>query len=471
MKKAAAFSISLVFVLAACGLKVPVTIVAGSGPETGQTGTVDGTTSDGPTGTDGAGATDAAPGEAGPGNDGLPSDAAEDAKSIFNSETEGVTNTQITICGHVPITGAAPIPHAPERFGQFYFNYVNDKFGGVHGRKVKFNVFDDGYYPAGARAAADKCAREGAFFYLGAAGTDQIVSVAKWAERKRVPYFHGPTSDKDMAGFKYNIHGGPTYEAQHRLLAQYLVKRYGTNVDYGMVRVNSQYFDAGHDAYVDELKKLGVTLAVDKVVQKDEQQFADVFYEFTTKGNKGGSGVEIINNFTTPNIWIRMVQQKPRTYNPTFTAVSPIAGFNIVAQALSGSGAKAVVFHHFNPACNCVDYKKGRDTSLPWNSDIDEFLAIFKKYSKEQTPDPDDFDYGSYLTAKAIHAFLLDLGKSPTRTGLFSLLKRFKEDQSKVAPRCGADYTRGERRGGHHVNIFELTTGKWKQIANCVDKV
>lgn len=471
MKRAVTLGIVLAFVLAGCGLKVPTTLVAGSGTEQGETvagpnaGTVDTGTG---TADSGAGGTDT--GTGGATDTGVGGDTGP-AGSIFSSETEGVTNTSITICGHVPITGAAPIPHAPERFGQFYFNYVNDKFKGIYGRKVKFNVFDDGYYPAGARTAAEKCAREGAFMYLGAAGTDQIVSVAKWAERKRVPYFHGPTSDKDMAGFKYNIHSAMTYEAQHRLLAQYLVKRYGKNVDYGMVRVNSQYFDSGHDAYVDELRKLGVNLVVDKVVQKDEQQFADVFYEFTTKGSKGASGVEIINNFTTPNIWIRMVQQKPRTYNPTFTAVSPVAGFNIVAAALSGSGAKAVVLHNFNPACNCVDYKKGRDPSLPWNDDIDEFLTIFKKYSKEQTPEPDDFDYGSYLTAKGIHAFLLKLGPKPTRTGLFNILKTFKEDPTTVAPRCAADYTRGERRGGHSVNIFELTTGKWKQIANCVEKV
>lgn len=468
MKRAISLGLVLTFALAACGLKVDSPLIAGAGGPIaddvggpGQNGDASGLPLDAS-----GGPTDKKD-DLGP----LPTDAPDPGASIFSSETEGVTNSQLTICGHVPITGAAPIPHAPERFGQFYFNYVNEKFGGVHGRKIRFLVYDDGYYPAGARAAAEKCAREGAFFYLGAAGTDQIVSVAKWAERRRVPYFHGPTSDKDMAGFKYNIHAGPTYEAQHRLLARYLVKRYGKNVDYGMIRVNSQYFDAGHDAYVDELRKLGVSLVVDKVVQKDEQQFADVYYELTTKGSKGGAGVEIVNNFTTPNIWIRMLAQKPKTYNPTFTAVSPVAGFNIVAAALSGSGAKAVVFHTFNPACNCVDYQRGRDSSVPWNDDIDEFLRIFKRYSKEQQPDPDDFDYGSYLTAKSIQAILQALGPTPTRTGLFKLLKTYKEDAAAVAPRCSADFTRGERRGGHRVNIFELQLGKWKQIANCVDNV
>jgi hypothetical protein len=35
------------------------------------------------------------------------------------------------VCGHVPITGAAPIPHHEDRFGQFYFDYVNAELGGI----------------------------------------------------------------------------------------------------------------------------------------------------------------------------------------------------------------------------------------------------------------------------------------------------------------------------------------------------
>lgn len=474
MRRVAFFVAALALVLTACGLKVPATIIAGSGEESGPgDDTVAADVLDDETTVAG----DAADGDVTATDDVTGQVITEDgvvSSNLFPNEVEGITQDQITVCAHVPITGAAPIPHHKNRFGQFYFDYVNNELGGIYGRNVRYLVFDDQYYPAGARAAMERCYKEGAFIYLGAAGTDQIVSVAKWAERKKVPYFHGPTSIKDLGGFTYNVHSGPSYEYQHYLLADYLVDRFGTDVDYGMIRVNSPYFDAGHDAFVSQLKKHGITLSVDRVVQKDERNFSDTMFELSTGGSKGGAGVEVINNFATPNHWITMLKQKPATYNPWWTAVSPVAGFNILAAALADSNGRAVVFQHFMPACNCTDYQRDLDTSLPWAPDIKRMLAIFKKYSPEQNPPPDDFDYSAYLAAQALQRILLKLGPHPTRTGLWELLPTYKEDAKKVFPACGADFTRspeGERIGAWSVNIFELKLGKWKQIETCVDEV
>lgn len=464
MKRVIILSLSLALLGSACGLKVPVSLVSGA-----EDVSPDGTKQ--PVNLIGDGKDPGVnPTASSPTDDGVPGvdpTAGPGGASIFASETEGVTKDQITLCTHVPITGAAPIARHPNRFGQFYFDYVNKELGGVHGRKVRFLAFDDQYYPAGARAAVEKCAREGSFLYFGAAGTDQIVSVAKLMERKRAPYIHGPSSDKDMKTFKYNVFAGPTYEQQNRLLADYMVNKYGKGKIYGMLRVNSPYFDAGHEAYIDQLRKHGVKLAVDKVVQKDEQQFSDIFFELVSKK------VDIVNNFTTPNIWIRMLNQKPASYNPLWTAVSPVAGYNLVATALKGSGSRAEVMSNFNPACNCSDYQRDLDRTAPYYADEQEFLRIFKKYSPEQTPPPDDFDYSAYLAAKGNYRLLMALGANPTRTGLFNLLKTYKEDPTKTFPSCGADFARasGLRRGAHYVNMFELQSGKWKQTpaGTCLD--
>lgn len=474
MKRSILVSLASALVLSACGLKVPVTVGAAGNNFGGVDNAIqnpDGSivTPDGqvlPPGEIGGGGTITDPGDpaTGGGTDdgGAVDDGGVVSSGLFANETEGIRNDQITLCAHVPITGAAPLGRNQERFGQFYFNYVNEELGGIHGRKVKFIAYDDQYNPTGARAAFESCRRQGAFIYLGAAGTDQIVSVAKLAEQYKVPYMHGPTSDKDLGSFSYDIHAAPTYEAQHRHLARYLVDRYGKDAKYGMVRVNSIYFDAGHDAFVDELRKLGVELLVDRTVQKDETSFADVIAELRSKG------VTVVNNFTTPNIWIKMIPQASG-YRPTWTAVSPIAGFNLVATTLAAYSAKAVVYQHFNPGCNCSDFENGRDNSLPYAADINEFVRIFKKYSPEQKPPIDDFDYGAYISAKGLHRILEQLGPQPTRSKLFALLETYKEKGADTYPGCAADYTRGPRRGGHSVNILELQGGKWKQIQGCVD--
>lgn len=475
VKRSLIISIAASMALTACGLKVPVTVGAQGGfgpgvPVDGSNGLPVDDVTDGGTDLPGfelPGEGDLGPGPEGPGSgpidEGPGSDPGAVSSGLFANETEGIRSDSITLCAHVPITGAAPLGRDQQRFGQFYFNYVNDKFGGVHGRKVTFLAIDDQYNPTGARTAFEACRRQGAFIYLGAAGTDQIVSVAKLAEQYGVPYFHGPTSDKDMTGFEYNIHAAPTYEAQHRALARYLVKRYGKDAKYGMVRVNSVFFEAGHDAFVAELAKLGVQLLVDRTVAKDETSFSDVIADLRTKG------VTVVNNFTTPNLWIKMIPQASG-YRPTWTAVSPIAGFNLVASTLYANNAKAVVYQHFNPGCNCTDFENGRDNSLPYADHINEFVRIFKQYSPELKPPIDDFDYGAYISASALHRILLALGPDPTRSKLFELLKTFREQPNVTYPGCAANFAgRGERRGGHSVNILELQGGKWKQLEGCVD--
>jgi len=462
VKKTLSFLVCMGLALSACGLKVPATIVAGSDAElNGITDPADAAAIDPATG-DVLDPTviDPVLGET------VVGPVAGD--SIFNLEREGVTRDKITICAHVPITGAAPIQHHPNRFGQFYFDAVNAEQGGVYGREVVFRAIDDQYYPAGARAAMEQCAREGAFIYFGAAGTDQIVSVAKWAETKRVPYIHGPSSDKDMAGLHYNVFAGPSYEYQHKLLARYLVKRYGKDQVFGTVHVASPFFESGAKAFADELKKLGAQHAVTIQVQKDESQFSNVFFQLQN------AEVDIVNNFTTPNIWIKMLNQKPPTYDPIWTAVSPVAGFNIVSAALAGANADAVVFHNFGPACECQTYTEAipPPKSLPWYDDIQEFLRVFKKYSPEKDPAPDDFDYSSYLAAKGVHRLLLELGKDPTRTKLFELFDSYKEKPADVYPGCAADFTRGSSRvGAWRVNVFDLANGVWKQTESCIDSV
>ncbi|MBI4729211.1 MAG: ABC transporter substrate-binding protein [Acidobacteria bacterium] len=471
-RRAGQYLVLLLFALPACGLKVPVTIVAGSDPNASggvQTGT--GPDSGGGSGGPGVDATRNGPSNTTPtrppGN-GPPTGNPDDGGTtgLFPRETEGVTKDWIRICAHVPITGAAPIPHHPDRFGQFYFNWVNAN-GGVHGRKVQFTAYDDQYYPAGARSAVERCARQGAFMYFGAAGTDQIVSVAKWAEERKVPYMHGPASVKDLKGLEYSVHVGPTYEYQHELLADYLVKRFGKNQVYGMIRVASPYFDAGRDAFVKRLATHGVKLAVDRTVQKDEKTFTDDYYELMSKG------VTVINSFTTPNIWINMLNQRPANYNPWWTSVSPVAGWNIVAAALATSRSRAVLFHSFNPACNCTDFRTDVPRDLPWYDDIQKFLDIFQRYSPEQKPPPDDFDYSAYLSARGIHRLLEKLGPNPTRSGLWKLLDGYRETSKEAFPACPSDFTRDRsaKIGAWSVNILELNGNKWKQVESCVDRV
>ena len=276
-------------------------------------------------------------------------------------------------------------------------------------------------------------------------------------------------SSKDLAGIPQVKMVGPDYESQHVLLADYLVKnaRQLTGKDkpvFGMIRVNSPFFKNGRDVFAEELKKRGFELAVDKVVQKDENQFTDIMLEMQR------NNVDIINNFTTPNIWIKLLRQNNNPgYQPLFTAVSPAAGYNIIAAALADARAKAVLFHHLNPPYDHTD------SSLAWADDIREFRRIFDRYSPERCANndplcPDDFDYSAYLAAKGLQRMLTAAGKDLTRTKFWTMLDSYKENAAEVGPACRLDFTRTAGRGAHYVNVYRLEGAKWKAQSLCIDR-
>jgi ABC-type branched-subunit amino acid transport system substrate-binding protein len=481
MRRAVVFLAFFAVVASACGLKVPLSIEeagelsggaggGGSGSLAAGAG-ADGSSADGTVG--GArGATGAAGRAAGGAAGGAAGAIA--GGSIFPNDTEGLTNTSIKICTHVPITGAAPVDRNPKRFGAFYFDWLNRTQGGIHGREVEYIVFDDRYNPANAVQAAEACKDEGAFVIAGAAGTDQLVAVAKWAADNKVPYLMGPASVKDVAQYTpYAKMVGPDYEFQHELLADYLVGEFGKDVNYGMIRVASPFFDAAHDAYVAQLRTHGIELVVDEVVQKDENLFTGICNKLFTEN------VKVVNNFTTPVHWLKMLNQCPETYKPTWTAVSPAAGFNLVAEILTGEDAgDALVFHHFNPAypATRTDFGGTLD-AYSYKDDILRFQEVFatcgvcaSEGSQNGKTPRDDIDWSAYLASKGIHRLLEAAGRDITRTKLWTMLRSYQEAPAQAAPSCPADFTRGADRGAWYVNVFKLGTRQWDNVSLCLTR-
>jgi ABC-type branched-subunit amino acid transport system substrate-binding protein len=490
MRRSLVYAAVAAVLTAGCGLKVDVPQNAGS-ELTGAEGGIGGAGSAGVGGAAvagaGAGGIDGAAGAAG-GRAGSAAgaagsaagDAAASGKSIFASETEGVTSSEITICAHVPITGASPVDRVEERFGAFYFNWLN-KQGGIHGRKVKYKVYDDRYRPDEAVKAANRCKSDGAFIIAGAAGTDQLVAVAKWARDNKRPYLMGPASIRDISQYTpYAKMTGPDYEYQHQLLADVLVKEYGKDANYGMIRVASQFFDEAQKAYVAALRKHGIELVVDERVQKDENNFTTLCSKLRTKN------AQVVNNFTTPIIWLKMMEQCPSSpeFNPTWTAVSPAAGFNLVAEILTkhsqtgGQQGKALVFHHFNPAypASKTDEFPEVLARYPYQAEIRKFQEIFaqceicRSESESGKAPRDDIDWSAYLAAKSLHRLLETAGKDLTRTKLWTMLDSYKETPERAAPGCPADFTRAAHRGAWYVNIFKLGTRQWENVSTCIDR-
>jgi ABC-type branched-subunit amino acid transport system substrate-binding protein len=99
----------------------------------------------------------------------------------------GVTDTEILVGQTGPQTGPAALWGAVARGSGLYFKGINDE-GGIHGRKIKFFLRDDGYQPAKTKAIGKEFVEQiGIFATVGGVGVGPGMSVRDfYAENKVV---------------------------------------------------------------------------------------------------------------------------------------------------------------------------------------------------------------------------------------------------------------------------------------------
>jgi len=87
------------------------------------------------------------------------------------AEVMGVTDTEIRIGQWGPQTGPAAAWGSVARGTDMYFKMINDE-GGIHGRMIKYYMFDDGYNPARTVAGVKELVEgPGIFAFVGGVGT------------------------------------------------------------------------------------------------------------------------------------------------------------------------------------------------------------------------------------------------------------------------------------------------------------
>jgi ABC-type branched-subunit amino acid transport system substrate-binding protein len=140
----------------------------------------------------------------------------------------GVTDTSILIGSSAGLSG--PIANWGNNLSRFspqaYFNMVNER-GGIHGRQIKYLVYDDAYKPDRAMANVKKLIeRDRVFCLLLQMGTPTNMATYKYVtEVKKVPLMFPATGAHIWAEpfKKYIFPLTPTYHQQAYVLTDYFV--------------------------------------------------------------------------------------------------------------------------------------------------------------------------------------------------------------------------------------------------------
>lgn len=100
----------------------------------------------------------------------------------------GISDKEIVLGGVFALSGQFRLVTEPyERGLRSVFNATNDA-GGIHGRKIRWIIEDDGYQPARALAGAKKLVeRDNVFAIVGQVGTPNIAAILPYTEPAKIP--------------------------------------------------------------------------------------------------------------------------------------------------------------------------------------------------------------------------------------------------------------------------------------------
>lgn len=145
------------------------------------------------------------------------------------ADRTGVTDTQVKIGFHAPLTGAAAVPLVDIQYGvDLYRKWLNSKGVKIHGREVVAVWKDDTYNPATAVSVCrEMVEKDKVFFLVGGAGTDQIQACARYAASRGIPYISAGVTEHVLNGLQNYFAITMTYPDQAKPLAQ-LIRSFGT---------------------------------------------------------------------------------------------------------------------------------------------------------------------------------------------------------------------------------------------------
>ena len=165
--------------------------------------------------------------------------------------TPGVTKHQIVIGGTFPYTGPAALYKTIPSAEQAFYAYVNAKYHGVHGRKIKDITVDDSYNPAETVPAVKKLVEQDhVFAIVGSLGTAPGLATWGYLNKHKVPQVLLATGDAYWGNcVRHKCQGStkpwtmgwqPDYPGEAKLYAKYILK-HKANARIGVLYQNDAY--------------------------------------------------------------------------------------------------------------------------------------------------------------------------------------------------------------------------------------
>jgi ABC-type branched-subunit amino acid transport system substrate-binding protein len=360
-------------------------------------------------------------------------------------DRDGVTDKEIVIGVHAPITGAAPVPQdSVDKAKDLYWKFLAER-GGIFGRNVRVVFRDDQFNPSRAVTVCREMVEQEHAFLLFGIGTDQVVPCARYASQVGVPYFSMGGGEAAVAGLKNYFGISMSFPQQAPLLAQVVKKANKTKV--AVLAINTPNYDDTFAALVQSVKNVGLPVVRTARISKQASQ-SEVLAE---ANNLRASGADAVLLSITPTTFLNLAHAaQGQAYAPLWAGPGLSNGLNLIAEFGCPSIAGARFLSPF-PQIDVID-----------RFDAD-YKAAYRKYNKGA--EPDDLGLAVWGLEKTLHRFLEAAGPDIGRAGLMNAIESGREFASGVFP--PVRFSAGQRFGATQAHLLEAdcSNRRWRTLA------
>ncbi|GGL20733.1 ABC transporter substrate-binding protein [Mangrovihabitans endophyticus] len=335
------------------------------------------------------------------------SDSGSSSGGGSSANTPGVTDTEVTVGTHMPLTGPAAAGYskiAPAT--KAYFDYVNAA-GGVHGRKISYKIMDDTYNPATTQQVVRELVlQDRVFAILNGLGTPTHTGVLDFLKTNQVPDLFVASGsrnwnqpDKYPGTFGFN----PDYTIEGKILATYVKDNHAGQ----KVCFLGQDDDFGRDSLAGVKAVLG-SVAAEQTYVTSNPNVAPQMGAFKQ------AGCQVVVLATVPGFTALSIGTAAKIgFKPSFVVSNVGADYDTLAEQLGDAAPllEGVVAANYLPLNN--------DDANPW-------IQLFKKVNTQYNGNA-EFDnnivYGmsvGYLFVQALQA----AGQDLTRQGLIDAVEK-----------------------------------------------
>jgi branched-chain amino acid transport system substrate-binding protein len=318
----------------------------------------------------------------------------------------GITDSEIHLGTTQPLSGSASAYASISKGATAYYSWLNDQ-GGIYGRKIKYDVLDDGYDPAKSVPLTKQLVEQSqVFLIMGQLGTPVNTATRPYLNDLKVPQLFVATGAStwgaDYKTYPWTIGWQPDYISESKIYAKDILKN-KPNAKIGVLYQNDGY---GKD-YLNGLKQgLGSQSSLITAEQTYNATDApDMSSQIAALKDKGVDTLFIV---TTPTFMVSaMSRVAALNWKPTIY-LNSVANQLSFMRAVIAKGAAAAT-----EGVTSVVYLKD-PTDSKWNSDagMQKFKSILSKYCSGCDIADGNFIYGMSV-AYTFQKVMEKVGKNP----------------------------------------------------------